>query len=384
MAGFLKEITKFHYKGLRGLNSFWGRVFGILFFLPLLLASLFYFLGISFKNLLYKTGFLKEASIKAGVICIGNLTTGGVGKTPVTIEFCKYLSKKYKVSSLSRGYGGKLKGANIIRDFDNILIDDVELIGDEVKLIANSSCGSENFAVITSSNRVAGAKKAIEELGVEVIVMDDGFSNRKIAKTLSLLLFDVSKFVGNGGVLPFGPLREPLCELNRADGVIIIDKENSSEAEFENLKEILSVRYGFKGKIFEARMAPDYLYNIKTLEKIDKAKTACPFAFCGIGQPESFYKYLSKELAGFNPSSVMSFNDHHAYTKADIENISSAAKKFGADCLVTTEKDAAKISELIEDNQIPVFALKLCVDIDVEKILDELGFKCKMTAGSEE
>ena len=128
MAGFLKEITKFHYKGLRGLNSFWGRVFGILFFLPLLLASLFYFLGISFKNLLYKTGFLKEASIKAGVICIGNLTTGGVGKTPVTIEFCKYLSKKYKVSSLSRGYGGEIKRGKINKEFYNIFIYDVEII----------------------------------------------------------------------------------------------------------------------------------------------------------------------------------------------------------------------------------------------------------------
>ncbi len=393
--GFAKEITKFHYKGLKGP---WGVLFGILLFLPLLFASIFYFIAIYCKNLLYKIGILSETCVGnsqegherafegketgARVICIGNLTTGGVGKTPVTIEFCKFLSKKYKVSSLSRGYKGKLKGANIIRDFEKILIDDPKLTGDEVQLISKESTG---YAVIVSSDRVLGANKAIDELGAQIIIMDDGFSNRKIKKDLSLLLFDVNKFVGNGAVLPFGPLREPLSEIKRADGVILIDKEGQGAensafrtSKKESLKEFIELK--FKKPVFFADFKPDSFYNIKTGENVDKAEISYAFAFSGIGQPDLFYNYLLAELDGFNSSAVMSFDDHHAYTKEDIQNIESAAKKRGAECLVTTEKDAVKIAEFIEDVTLPVLALKLKADVDVEYILSELNFGEKSEA----
>lgn len=365
-----KEITKFHYKELKGFS---GLLFGAVVFLPLFFASIFYYLGICFKNFLYKIGVLKEISVKAKVICIGNLTTGGVGKTPVTIEFCKALSKKCRVSSLSRGYRGKLKGANVIRDFQGILINNPELTGDEVQLIANSAGGEENFAVVTSSNRLLGANKVIEELGADVIVMDDGFSNRKVKKDLSLLLFDVKRFIGNGIVLPFGPLREPVAEIKRVDGVILIDKEGSNPDKKEALADFIESK--LKKQVFFADFKPDYFYDIKTGAKVDKAEITYAFAFSGIGQPEGFYNYLSNELDGFNLSAVMSFDDHHRYTKEDMQNICVAARKRGAKYLVTTEKDAAKVLGLTEDVSPPVLALKLRVDIDVWHILDELGFK---------
>lgn len=377
MTGLAKGITKFHYNDLKGAR---GVIFGAVIFLPLFFASIFYLFGICFKNFFYKIGILKETPVKAKVICIGNLTTGGVGKTPVTIEFCKALSKKYKVSSLSRGYKGKLKGANIIKDFNGILIDNPELTGDEVKLIANSANNEENFAVVASSDRIKGANKAIKELGAEIIVMDDGFSNRKIKKDLSFLLFDINRFIGNGCMLPFGALREPITEIKRADGVILIDKEGVGSTKKKTLVDFITSKY--RKNVFFADFRPDYFYNIKTNKKVDKTEICHPFAFCGIGQPEGFYNYLKKELQGFNSSAVISFDDHHGYAKEDIRNINATAKKQSADFLITTEKDAAKILGLIENTDLentnlPILALKLRVNIDVEKILKELDFKCE-------
>ena len=275
-----------------------------------------------------------------------------------------------------------MKGANIVRDFEKILINDPKLTGDEVNLIAKES---ESYAVTVSSDRTKGANKAIKELGAQIIIMDDGFSNRKIKKDLSFLLFDVNKMAGNGGILPFGPLREPKKEIKRADAVILIDKENSPKESFERAKKILREEYKFKGKIFSASAKPDYFYDIKTKEKKDKAEIGYAFAFSGIGQPDLFYKYLSNELngpkesagqecRGFNPSCTLSFDDHYEYTKEDIKNLEALAKKRAAKCLVTTEKDAVKIAELTEDLSLPVFALKLKTDVDVEHILSELNF----------
>lgn len=358
-------------------------LFGAILFLPLLFASFFYFLGISIKNFLYKIKVLKEKTVRAKVICIGNLTTGGVGKTPVAIEFCKYLSKKYKVVSLSRGYKGKLKGANIIRDFNRILINEPELTGDEVRLIANSANTGENFAVVASSDRIKGARKAIEELGAEIIIMDDGFSNRKIKKDLSLLLFDVNKFAGNGAVLPFGALREPLGEINRADAIILINKEESPDARFEEVTKTLKTKYRFRGEIFRAKAKPDYFYNIKTGKIIDPGKVLNAFAFCGIGQPELFYKYLDNALEMCIPwlGSIQkrSFDDHHIYTKTDIQSIINSAKH--SKYIITTEKDAVKIKRFLDEESGEThcdkifLALKLKMEVDVSDILSKLNFE---------
>ncbi len=216
MKNFKEKITGFHYKKPLSFLD-------LPLFLILLIPSVFYSFIIIFKNILYTIGLLKEGKAKAKIICVGNLTTGGVGKTPIVIEFCKYLSKKgKKVSSLSRGYGGKLKGINIIKDFNNgILIDNANLTGDEVQLIAKNSTPEADYAVVTSSNRLKGANYAAKNLNVEIIIMDDGFSNRKIKKDLTLLLFDSKKFIGNGFLLPLGALREPLVEIKRADGIVL-------------------------------------------------------------------------------------------------------------------------------------------------------------------
>ncbi len=375
---FGQIITKFHYKKLNHASSF-----GL--FILFLIPSVVYSAIINFKNFLYKINILKEQSVRAKVICIGNLTTGGVGKTPITIEFCRYLSEHFKTASLSRGYGGALDGANIIKNYKDILIDDSRLTGDEVKLLAESSigqqkyssskeilkdakCNTKGFAVITSKDRILGANKAIDELNAEVIVMDDGFSNRKIKKDFTLLLFDSKKFIGNGFLLPLGPLREPVSEIKRADGIILVDKEDTDDKELKNLSDFLYKK--FNKPVFISKFNIDYFYNIKTGNILDIKDPAKVFAFSGIGQPEQFYNYINK-----NPllklTSTKSYDDHYAYKEADIEDIINLAKKEQANYIITTEKDAVKIKNF--KNTDKMYAMKLKPDINIESILFVLG-----------
>jgi len=367
---FYTKITEFHYKKSLSFQ-------GLPLFLILFIPSIFYCAIINLKNLLYGAGLLKENKSKAKIVCIGNLTTGGVGKTPVVIEFCKYFAAKgKKVSSLSRGYGGKLKGVNVIKDFNTeILIKNAALTGDEVQLIAKNSTPDADFAVITSSNRLKGADYAANSLGAQIVIMDDGFSNRKIEKDLSLLLFDTKKFIGNGFLLPLGPLREPLSQIKRADGIILVDKEAFSNDKLQKTADFLEEK--FKKPVFTAKFGIDYFYDIKTGKKIQKDTINNVFAFSGIGSPNQFYNYLKP----CNLLCTKSFDDHYTYTVKDIQNITGCAKKAGAKFIITTEKDAVKIKDFIlnienkeSEPDIPILAMKLKPSLDVEKIIEQLKF----------
>lgn len=375
LKNFGQTITKFHYKKLSSITS-------ACLFLLFLLPSMVYSIIINTKNFLYKIKILKEKKVNAKIICIGNLTTGGVGKTPVTIEFCKYLSQYHKTASLSRGYGGTLKGANIVKNYEDILINESKLIGDEVKLLAESSMqcdimqskenvqsANKSFAVIASKDRFLGVVKAIDELGAEIIVMDDGFSNRKIQKDLSLLLFDSTKFIGNGFLLPLGPLREPVSEIKRANGIILIDKEDTGNEELKKLSDFLYKK--FNKPVFISKFKTDYFYNIKTGKILDITEPAKIFAFSGIGQPEQFYNYIHKnpllKLIG-----TKSYNDHYVYTKSDMDEIITLAEDNKTNYIITTEKDAVKIKDHLNSDKI--YAMKLKADIDIQNIISTLNF----------
>ncbi len=361
---FKEKITGFHYK-----KSF--KFLDLLLFIALFIPSFFYSLIINIKNFLYDIEILKENKAIPKIICIGNLTTGGVGKTPVVIEFCKYLSKKgKKVSSLSRGYGGKLKGINIIKDFNNTLLtDDASLTGDEVQLLAKNSTQENRYAVITSSDRLKGANYAASFLNTQIIVMDDGFSNRKIKKDLTLLLFDGKKFIGNGFMLPLGPLREPLSQVKRADGIILVDKDNSEPDKLQKMSEFLEEK--FKKPVFISKFKVDYFYNIKTGKKIPNNALNNIFAFSGIGSPEQFYNYLKP----YTLKGAKSFDDHYSYTEYDINIIKDEAALKGAKFIVTTEKDAVKIKDFTANSPVEIFAMKLKPEINIEEILKNFNIQ---------
>lgn len=340
------KIQNFHYTKLH------FSLFTVLF-AP---VSFLYFIFISIKNLFYKIGILKSKKANIKVICVGNLTTGGVGKTPVVIELANYLAKNNeKPAIITRGYKGKLSNnsVNVIRDFSSILINDPILSGDEPNLIAKNV---ENCAVLVGCDRFKLAQYA-KEMGATVVIMDDGFTNRKLFKDKTILLFDYEKLIGNACLLPLGPLREPMCEIQRADKILIINKTGKKVEIDENLVK----QFKYKD-IHIVDIVPDVIKNQANGEILPKGEKV--LAFTGIGSPIQFFNFLNNDCELLYN---ISFDDHYDYTQEDIENINIIAKEKGANALITTTKDYVKIKDF--NSSLDIYTLELKIDLNAEGIL---------------
>ena len=333
------EITKLHYT-----KEPKGFLFNILKF-----CSIFYGAGSGLKNFLYDKKILRPKKVDAFVISIGNFTTGGVGKTPVTAEIAKYFVEKgEKVAIISRGYGGKLnnKQVNVISDGINLYYK-ADMAGDEPYWFA---VNLNMCAVLTCADRFKAAKYAVENLGVTKIILDDAFQHRKMHRDLDIVLVDSQKMFGNENLLPAGPLREGMEGFQRIDKLLIVSK-NVDHTRAEKLAKIIEKKQKVKTGL--CKIEPDYIYNIISGEHLEKGAEIT--ALSAIGQPEQFYKFLEKD---YKIKDKLTFDDHHQYTKEDIENIEGI--------IVTTEKDAVKLALLGQTN---IYALKLKTVIDLEKIL---------------
>ena len=239
---------------------------------------------------------------EARVVCVGNLTAGGSGKTPVALAVAQNLiARQKKVFFLTRGYGGGEPGPLLVAGHD------AASVGDEALLLARVA------PTIVARDRGEGARLA-DARGADVIVMDDGHQNFSLAKDVSLLVADG---FGNGLMIPAGPLREPIAQgLARADAVIAM---NGNRDGLEN----------FSGRLLNARLETD---------GADLAGKRV-FAFAGIGRPERFVASL--EAAGAIVTGHHFFADHHPYSPLEITILQRAAK----DCLlVTTEKDFVRLA----------------------------------------
>ena len=246
---------------------------------------------------------------RARVICVGNLTVGGSGKTPIAIALGRMLAGQgRRVVFLSRGYGGRNAGPLQIDPATHSAFE----VGDEPLLLAAVA------PTIVARDRAKGAALA-DQIGAEIIVMDDGFQNFSIAKDLSLVVVDGETGFGNGRLTPAGPLREsPKAGLARAHAVVLMNGEVS-------LPE-------FAGKILRARTEfadPPRLTGRKV------------FAFCGIGRPEKFFGTL--KALGATLADTQSFPDHHNFSPTDIEKLKTRADALDA-FLVTTEKDFVRLN----------------------------------------
>lgn len=330
------EITKIHYnKDAKGL------------LLKLLeFGAIFYGIGSGLKNLLYDKNILKPKKVDAFVISVGNITTGGVGKTPVVSEIAKYfVAQGEKVAIVSRGYGGKLsnKNVNVISDGEKVFYN-AQLAGDEPFWLATNSKGA---IVITTKNRFEGAKYAVEKFGVTKIILDDGFQHRKLHRDLDIVLMDSKMGFGNEKLLPAGPLREGLEAFSRIDKLVVVSK-NVDHSRAEKLAKIMAKK--MKVEAFVCKTEPDYVYNIKTDEKLAQGTEAT--ALCAIGQPQQFYAFLG----GYKIKQTIDFDDHHSYVEEELPE----------GLIITTEKDAVKMQKFSRND---IFALKLKTVIDVENLI---------------
>lgn len=309
-------------------------------------ASIFYGLASNLKNKLYDKNILKPKKVNAYVISVGNITTGGVGKTPVVSEIAKNLIKKgEKVAIISRGYGGKLdnKNINVISDGETIYFD-AQLAGDEPFWLAQNTKGA---IIITCRNRYAGAKYAIEKFGATKIILDDGFQHRKLHRDLDIVLMDSEKGFGNEKLLPAGPLREGTEAFSRIDKLVVVSK-NTDHTRAEKLVKVMGKKMKVQTSVCHTE--PDYIYNIKTNEHLTDGCEVT--AICAIGQPEQFYAFLKD----YNLKQTVSFDDHHNYTENEIPQ----------GIIVTTEKDAVKMQNFERSD---IYALKLKTIIDIENLL---------------
>lgn len=333
------KITKLHYdKNVKGL-----------FFDMLEFFSIFYGLVSRLRNKLYDIGFLKQVKINAKVISVGNLTTGGVGKTPVVAEITQYyLDKDQKVAVITRGYGGKLsnKKVNLISDGVNIYYD-ADLSGDEAywHAVNNPLC-----CVLTCKDRVKASRYAADVLGCTVIILDDGFQHRHIARDLDIVLIDSDLCFGNERLLPAGPLREGKEALKRVDKFVVVNKSFNEDKAYKYSK-ILSKKTGTPSVVCNYK--PDYIYNIVSGERLATGEPVV--AVCAIAQPTQFFNFLKDD---YDVIKKMTFDDHHIYKKSDIENIKGT--------IVTTEKDAVKLSKFNFTN---IYAMKLKIDLDIEELV---------------
>ena len=250
------------------------------------------------------------------VICVGNLTAGGAGKTPTAIVVADLLKELgERPGFLSRGYGSTNREPRLVDPAS----DDAREVGDEPLLLARHA------PTVVAADRPKGAAMAVKE-GAGVIVMDDGFQNPSLAKDLSLIVIDAEAGIGNGLVMPSGPLRAPLgFQLARCDALIVIGDGNAAEPVTSWLK-------AHKRPVLAARLVPD--------EETTWLTEAPVSAFAGIGRPEKFFKTL--EAQGGKLVGRVAFADHHRFTETDANRLLSEAKSQNAQ-LVTTEKDWVRL-----------------------------------------
>ena len=244
------------------------------------------------------------------VICIGNLTLGGAGKTPVTeIARAHYAARSLRTASLSRGYRGSLEGAHRVDPARHTASE----VGDEPLML---SASGESWV---SKDRPAGAR-AMKAAGVQLIVMDDGHQNPTLKKTLSIVVIDAGNPFGNGHVFPKGPLRERVADgLARADGVVLMGDGDIPEK-----------LASFSGPILRARLV--------ALAPLPPGRYV---AFAGIGRPARFFDALQKQ-SGVELAEGAPYPDHHMFTSDDLSFLMKLATERNAR-LVTTDKDHVRL-----------------------------------------
>ena len=248
------------------------------------------------------------------VICVGNFTLGGAGKTPTVIWLAKMLQAAgARPFCLSRGYGGSLAGPHQV----DVKTDSAALVGDEALLLARIA------PMVIAHDRLAGARMA-QSAGAKVVIMDDGLQNASLAKDFTIAVVDGRRGIGNACVFPAGPLRAPLkVQIAQTDALLTIGGEAAG---------VVAVAPGLP--VFHGRLVPD-------VPAVAALKALKVLAFAGIGDPDKFFMTLAE--AGIAVTQHRAFDDHHRYTAGEAAALIAEAERGGL-VLLTTEKDHARMA----------------------------------------
>lgn len=303
---------------------------------------------------MYRRGTFRSTKLDRPVISIGNITTGGTGKTPLVEWVARCLAQNGKrVCILTRGYRRSQPDERVlVSDWQNVF-STPEAAGDEAFLLAMNLKGLA--AVISDANRVSAGKEAIKHLRPDCFVLDDGFQHLRIARDLDIVTIDATNPWGGGKLLPVGRLREPLSGLSRAGCVVLTRVDQARDIEVLRKQ----IRKYADCPVFTSRMKTRGLVSLSD----SRESVAKPVgAFCGVGNPASFFEHLRRE--GYAPVFERAMPDHHVYTQQEIDSIAGAARDSGAKSLITTAKDSVKLHAL--SFPLPCYALDVEISIDSE------------------
>jgi tetraacyldisaccharide 4'-kinase len=318
---------------------------------------------IAVRNKFFDKNIFKSKKVDIKVISVGNITVGGSGKTPLVIYLINLIKRYNKsVGVLSRGYRRKSKGYLLVSDGTRIFAN-VDLSGDEIYHTA-MEC---SVPAAVCEDRFKGAKKLIEETGINILILDDAYQHRWIARDLNLLICE-QKFLYETGflnqsLLPTGNMREPLNSIRRADGVIINRKFSEKKdipVKYQKYFEDKKLFYAFYKAIGFSDIKNRTEYD---LEEFHGQKS---LIVSGVANPFSFINVLNQVQV--NTENKIIFKDHKNYTLKEVQFIRKKFYSTNSHSVVTTEKDAVKLTKYSKElDDIDIFFLKIELKIDNEE-----------------
>jgi tetraacyldisaccharide 4'-kinase len=311
-----------------------------------------YSLAVRWRNRRFDLGRAAVHRVNVPVVSVGNLTLGGTGKTPMVKWIARWASEYgLRAVIVSRGYGAAIGDQN-----------------DEARELAQALPGVPH---VQNPDRVAAARQAVDQFSAELVVLDDGFQHRRLARDLNIVLLDALEPFGFDHVFPRGMLREPVTGLARADVVCLGRADLVTPQDRADIRERVT-GLAPRAAWCEAVHAPNQLVNsagqAQALESLCGRRVA---AFCGLGNPVGFRRTL--ETTGCEIVAWREFPDHHTFSSTDLDALDRAAGKAGADLLVCTHKDLVKIaSERLGDRPLWAVTVELQFMIGEKEIQSAL------------
>lgn len=315
-------------------------------------ASLPYSLVVRTRNALFDRGLRASRHLGRPTISVGNLTTGGTGKTPVVTWLATALARRgHRVAVLLRGYGSR----------DPQQSDEAR----ELRLrFRSASSGGNAIEVVANPDRVAAGRALLaREPAIDAFILDDGFQHRRAARDFDLILVDATNPFGFGRMLPRGLLREPISSLRRAHAVLLTRCDLVDEPELQRVTDMIhAVRADLV--VHRSAQALGGLDNGDELRSLGDRPVG---AFCGIGNPDAFKAMLLR--AGLNLRAFEAFPDHHTFTPAELQGLRDRRRALGLECWLTTMKDAARLGDVATTLPARSVMLSLRFEEDAEKSL---------------
>ena len=301
--------------------------------LLLKIATLIYGAAIKLRHLLFDINIIRSEKFDIPIICVGNITVGGTGKTPTVEMLVEHYSESYNVAILSRGYGRVTKGYRVVETTDHY-----RDVGDEPLQL---KLKFPNVVVVVCEKRTFAIRRIQEEFpDVNMIIMDDGFQHRYVEPLVNIVIEDYNRPIEHDNLLPYGQLRDVKASLYRANYFIVTKCPDSMKPinmrERKNwlLKKASQV-------IFFSRVLPENPCPVFAGASATVAPGAKVIAMAGLGDNDSFYKELKTR---YNVVATLGFDDHHMYRMSDLKRMMTMLEQYPGSVIMTTEKDAVKLA----------------------------------------